>query len=246
MISTASVIQSINQFNRKERYFLVAHALGQDREDGQAKSFRLSETFAKRLSESVSLLQVPAEARCWMDYHMDWLYAALVECAPPGPPPHTSPFRDEDGNPYNLNSNQEDIDLLVAFEDRSGKLQLILVEAKGYTAWGSDQLRSKGRRLRDIFGEGKSPYYPDLDLDVHFVMASPAKPKHGAAYLDSFPDWAIHEGQLSWLPLFLPEYRKKPTRCDETGSSSQSGDLWRVDDVHIENSQEAVRASLGD
>ena len=54
----------------------------------------------------------------------------------------------------NINETQEDIDLLIAFEsDHEGGAvtHLVLIEAKAYVHWINGQLKSRAKRLRDIF-----------------------------------------------------------------------------------------------
>jgi hypothetical protein len=51
---------------------------------------------------------------------------------------------------WNVNTNREDVDLLLAF-DQGPTTHLVMVEAKGEMGWDSAQLRSKGRRLKSIF-----------------------------------------------------------------------------------------------
>ena len=170
MTHTPTLIHLLERFNRKERYFLLAHALGNAR-------FQLSYEFRLQLGKKLGV-DVPIDASCWMDYPLDWLYAAL-ELFSDGhhnnyPSPNFPGKTDEDP-PFNVNVNQEDIDLLIAFESDSGT-QLILIEAKGVGAFGNTQLRSKARRLRVIFGD-EGERHASRGIRPHFLIASPEEPR---------------------------------------------------------------------
>jgi hypothetical protein len=74
------LIERLASLNRKERYYVVAWALGNSQ-------FSLCSDFREQLSSAVGL-PIPADAYVAMDYHLDWLYAALylsAEAAPAGP-----------------------------------------------------------------------------------------------------------------------------------------------------------------
>ncbi len=111
-----------------------------------------------------------------MDYHLDWLQMALYLAATPSPP---SPIPNDDL----FKANQEDVDLLVAFDD-TATTHLVLVEAKMETGWRNSQLRSKAQRLRLIFGTGRPGA---ASATPRFVLASPKKP--GRLRTDSWPEW---------------------------------------------------------
>lgn len=58
----------LESFNRKERYFVVAQATGTAR-------MRLGSEFHAELGERIGL-SVPQSASVYLDYHLDWLFAA--------------------------------------------------------------------------------------------------------------------------------------------------------------------------
>ena len=132
----SDLIKHLRSFNRKERFILLQAALGTD-------TFSLDDGFRERLGEVVGAT-VPADAFVAMDYHLDWLQMALYLAATPSPP---SPIPSDDL----FKANQEDVDLLVAFDD-TATTHLVLVEAKMETGWTNSQLCSKAQRLRLIFG----------------------------------------------------------------------------------------------
>ena len=174
--------------------------------DKDKNPFTLSDKFRKDLRCELGLkISIPKCAFVAMDYHFDWLTMALFlgKC----PDMENGPIsRSEVTDNINkelaekINKNQEDIDLLAAFEDgESGKTHLILIEAKADSPWKNDQLKSKAERLR-IFDEAKIREY----CKPHFVLMSPKQPSK----LDvKWPDWMeIAKGKNPpWLQLHLKD-----------------------------------------
>ena len=78
MKKESRLLLHLEEFNRKERFFLVGMALGNP-------EFRLGEEFRERLAQKLSL-QVPRDAFVAMDYHLDWLAASLFLAANEGNP----------------------------------------------------------------------------------------------------------------------------------------------------------------
>ena len=111
-----NLIKILESFNRKERFFLIAQALGCS--NGGEPAFSLSDSFRQLLDEKLELTNIgaaipqePAMVFVAMDYHLDWLQAALILA-------HTS--QDEkfefDNEGQIIMGTQEDVDLLVAFK----------------------------------------------------------------------------------------------------------------------------------
>ena len=190
------LIGILESFNRKERFFLVAQALGNPK-------FELSTGFREKLAKAVDLepgIEIPANAFAAMDYHLNWVHASLVLA-------HYTNTEDRVGglNTEAVEQNQEDVDLLVAFKDASGDYHLIFIEAKGYNTDGmsdglevidNGQLKSKADRLDLIL----KPYPA---VKHHFCLMSGKKPANFP------PKWE------NWLELSLPPERlvarlKKP------------------------------------
>ena len=95
----SALIEHLRSFNRKERFFLLRHALG-------VSTFRLDKAFREALGDEMGL-SIPNDAWVAMDYHLDWLQMAVYLAGKPKPP---GPIRNEGL----IKANQEDIDLLVA------------------------------------------------------------------------------------------------------------------------------------
>lgn len=209
------LIDNLKAFNRKERFILLHKALG-----FSDQSFRLGDAFRAELSECLKV-DVPSNAFVAMDYHFDWLQMAMYLTVNPRP-------RGLVSNPGEdlVVGNQEDIDLLIAFEKWT-KTHLVLVEAKGDTAWSNDQLQSKVDRLQRIFAKGR----PGRGAVIpHFVMMSPKESDNEKlkAILEGLDEAA---DSTNWLPLPLPNGLVKPTRCDRQGESSAGGHHIRLDVV---------------
>lgn len=204
------MLDLLRSFNRKERFFLVGAALGKP-------DFRLDERFRAGVGAALRLT-VPHDAFVAMDYHMSWLYAALVIHASPAATP---PFANADGL---VSANQEDVDLLIAYRD-GATFAVILLEAKGVTGWTTKQSGSKVRRLCAVFGEDgrRVP-----GVRPHFVIASPRRPTR--LKTAEWPAWMAPRGEVPWMPLAVPGNLKVVTRCDAEGRRSAAGGYWTVVD----------------
>lgn len=108
----ATLVNWLERFNRKERYFLVAQALGKPK-------FELDEQFRKTLSEKAGPgMDIPAGDGVFvaMDYHLDWIHAAM-KLRGRESDGAALPNRTDRDNHLVLTGNQEDIDLLVAWSE---------------------------------------------------------------------------------------------------------------------------------
>ncbi len=202
------LIELLDQFNRKERYFLVCHALGLDR-------FSLSEEFRESLGAMLDIT-IPTDARVWMDYHLDWLAAAIAKW-------HEPSGNDVFPNGDLVHGNQEDLDLLIAFK-KDGDYRLVGVEAKGYESWDNSQALSKARRLGGIFGKDGEKR---SGAKVDYCLMSPRRPER--LLYDQWPDWMKRAGVPVWLELPVPYPRLVVSRWDaDRRQESASGKHFRI------------------
>ncbi len=202
-------INNLRSLNRKERFFLVGWALGN-------REFRLGPAF-RRLLSSVVNPSVPSDSFVAMDYHLDWIYASAFLAAT-GDANTVHPNKDG-----LVSGSQEDMDLVVAFS-AGETAHLIMVEAKGVTAWTNKQATSKARRLEAIFGQ-RGDTWPQLR--PHFVIVSPREPEE----LDcsSWPGWMKRDdGRPYWMGMELPRGLFRVTRCEESGKVSREGRYWKA------------------
>ena len=185
------LLKILESFNRKERFFLIAQALGKPR-------FDLSDDFRQKLGDKVGVTipEEPEKVFVAMDYHLNWVHASLVLAHCTG-----SQERIDRLNTEAIEQNPEDVDLLVAFKDDAGTHHLIFIEAKGYNTDGmsdglSDldkgQLESKAGRLNLILKPDGIPY---PNVDSHFCVMSGKEPTHIPS------EWG------NWLELSLPSKR---------------------------------------
>ena len=204
----ATLIQYLESFNRKERFFLIGEALGKP-------TFELSPEFRAPLGAAFGL-SIPTDALVAMDYHLDWVYASLVLDAGGD---ESSVLPNDEGL---VSGNQEDVDLLVAFDDGQ-TVRLLLLEAKAETGWTNKQTLSKAERLRRIFGEDGGRF---AGVTPHFGLLSPRRPEQ----LESrcWPTWMTRGGEPVWLELVVPGGRRRTTRTDPRGRSSRGGSYFRV------------------
>ena len=202
----SALIEHLRAFNRKERFFLLSHALG-------VSTFRLDNGFREALGDEIGL-SIPDDAYVAMDYHLDWLQIALYLADKPEPP---EPIRNEGL----IKANQEDIDLLVAF-DGAATTHLVLLEAKMETSWTNKQLKSKAQRLSRIFDDRTRSKF----AVPSFVLMSPRMPQR--VITDDWPDWMKPGGELQWLELPRPKDLRKVTRCTAEGKQSKGGRFVRV------------------
>ena len=176
--------------------------------------FRLGDKYALKLSESFDL-DVPSNSWVAMDYHLDWIAAALHVTHKKRPHGKRWP------NDGIVEGNPEDVDLIVGFEN-AGTTILLLVEAKAETTWTNSQQQSKADRLSEIFGP-EADRYPGVQ--PHFALTSPKRPEKLNA--SCWPSWMAPEGCPIWFPMTLPPNRRRVVRCDPTGRRHKGGG-WAV------------------
>ena len=204
------LIELLDLFNRKERYFLICNAL-------DFTNFSLGDGFREILGFKIGI-EIPRKAGVWMDYHLDWLAAVIahyhkrcqkrVYCNP-----------GQDNKEKLVQGNQEDIDFLIAF--KKGKFDhLVFIEAKGYTGWDNTQMMSKADRLRTIFGQnGKK--HPCVKL--HLCLTSPRPPEK--LDTEKWPGWMK---TYRWMELKAPCHRLTVARSEASGKPSKEGKYFSI------------------
>ena len=205
-----TVIEYLESFNRKERFFLVGAALGN-------KQFQLGAAFRERVGAEFGP-DIPEDAFVAMDYHLDWIQASVYL------PREGSSGAQVYSNAAGLiMGNQEDVDLIVAFV-ASGTTHLIMLEAKAYGSWDNKQMSSKADRLYRIFGSDGDAV---LEVVPHYGLISPRRPER--LETDRWPRWMLSpSGTPAWLELSLPPGRRRLTRCDAAGNPAQDGGYFKV------------------
>lgn len=189
------LIEIMESFNRKERFFLVAQALGKP-------EFELSDDFRQKLGDKVGITIPTEKVFVAMDYHLNWVHASLV-LAHHNDESERRSCLDIEGT---TEDNQQDIDLLVAFKGTGSCYHLIFVEAKGYDAkgfsgFGKGELVKKVDRLEKIINLDKESGHQDVE--TYFCLMSGYKPQN---LTKNWPDW--NGKPLLWMPLSLPDTRR--------------------------------------
>ena len=216
--------QKLAHFNRKERFLLVGQALGNP-------TFSLGSPFRRTLAELLER-PVPPDAYCAMDYHLDWLFAAVMWAegkVHPGNlmPREFLPSASGEATDLTVTGNQSDVDLLIAWTDTRHRGQIALLEAKGFSGWSNKQMGYKLARLGAIFGDTDSPRFEHVD--VHLVLVGP-KPPTGLKLLG--PSWAVgpSDGVAKYfLPLHPPATETFAVqRVTDGRKPSEAGSHWII------------------
>lgn len=205
---TENLLTLLKSFNRKERFFLIGMALGNP-------LFKLSKQFREALNDELGL-EIPEDAFTAMDFHLDWIYASLFLS-----------FDNSGDTIYSnidnmISANQEDVDFLIAYK-QNDKYHLVLLEAKGVTGFTNRQLKSKIKRLEEIFGKDCEKY---PNVIPHFALISRKRPVN--IQTDDWPSWILNDGEIPWIEMPLPSDLMRVTRCDEKAKADANGKFWRV------------------
>jgi len=204
-----TLVENLKMLNRKERFFLIGEALGN-------RDFKLDSGFRGRLGRTLGLT-VPDDTFVAMDYHLNWLYAALMLT-----------YRPQEGGCYPdpdvyVEENQEDVDLLVAWD--LPEPHVIMIEAKGATYFTHKQMESKLRRLVKIFGQEARTWD---SVTPHLCLVSPRESK--GLRVDKAPGWARNGDKYYWMRLesWCGQRLAAVTRCDDDGNVSRIGGHWKL------------------
>ena len=178
----------------------------------------MSRAFRSSLHSALGIYP-PDSSFVAMDYHIDWINASLFLALPENDDSVVHP--NPELNPI-ATGTQEDIDLLVAFEEDQ-TTHLLLIEAKAATSWTNKQTLSKAKRFGAVFGKNGDKY---PQVKPYFCLTSPKLPQ--LLESDKWPSWMTRDGQPIWFSLDMPSGRRKVTRCDERGKPSVNGRFFRV------------------
>ncbi len=250
---------NLKAFNAKERDHLMRFAyMGQQGNYGESDGF-LSGQFLDSLWETLTRGQVkefPSDGACLfagMDYHIDWLFAALRLTAAErdahdvaGKWEVERDTCDEkkigSSNKVRLDpilGNQEDLDLVILLSVES-RLLLVLLEAKGHVAFDRVQLARKLIRTNNVITKAQMPEREPEGLQFFFVLASANEKPEDCENFTSlilpkgeghiFSQWPEDEKALSFnrgvddlLWMKIPGYPRKLARVERT-KKQENGD----------------------
>ena len=178
-----NLVQALERFNRKERYWLIKAALG-------PAAQQLDTGFCAGLQTATGV-DVPPDAWWAMDYHIGWVVAAMAMLSS-----QSTSLEPQLNGKQLVKGTQEDMDLVVSFGET-----LILIEAKGESSWSNDQFNRKIKRLDVLLASGLVP----PPHKVFVVLLSP----RGAGRLsppegESWPKWLCRDGTLRHMVLEMP------------------------------------------
>jgi len=162
---TLRFVDALKRLNAKERNFLMRYVLADRLSDGF-----VNDLVAHLQKVGVSGLEGAQAVYFGMDYHLEWIHAALLLAV-------GTLSLDDQGKSVPRVGGQtgriEDVDLLVVLEKSDGMLVLVLIEAKGVTAFDTSQITSKVARL----------------LQLQTAMAPAGAPAFDAAAVHATRDW---------------------------------------------------------
>jgi hypothetical protein len=167
-----------------------------------------------------------------MDFHLDWLYAALA-CPELDSKNMSKPGITRDQQAAYLGTvkgSQEDIDFVLTFStlaDGKRVEHLVLIEAKGVGYFTNVQMSSKYKRLQAILGAACAPHE---ELKIYLVLMSPrgvgkglgAMPLPLQKILGTEKPFVMH------LPMPQPQAMLKVSCSLESGTESKDGAFWVV------------------
>jgi len=204
----------------------------------------LDDAFVQEIKKCLGLADSLEPAYFAMDYHLDWLYAALhfteknfkikqSDCRVPAKLLEIERERHRD------RLTQEDADLLVVFTELDStrplkkQIHLVLFEAKYDGAYSNPQFKSKCKRLSAIFERDGSRWINTLGIQPHFIFCAPKPPanlvKNRAEH--SIPSFAYNKNspteddKINWMPFFSDERPNQLSCCHLQVANPGNGHL---------------------
>lgn len=207
----------LRSFDRKERAWLVRNAIS-------GLDPKLDPEFLGNVSERLKVDPPLRSDRCWwgMDYHLDWLSAA-IHAFKLNAFSAAMAMWPEENNKGLLKHTVEDIDLVIADESR-----IILIEAKAFGDWDREQLVKKLDRLRRYT---KSGLVSDMQghYSVRIFLLLMSIRNNVPIGLDWGP-WTEDGVHPVWMRLqtSLQGVVRKTVRCNEAGDECKDGTYWKT------------------
>ena len=214
-----NLVDNLKRLNAKERDHLMRYAyLGFAGRYVEDTTCWLSDRFRDDLRSHHTELGMSEEARCvfaCMDYHLDWLYAALLlACAGKRVTDRgeESAERDMpkieglDESLWPVSGGHEDVDLLLVFADGS-RVTVLLVEAKGVAGFDKVQLARKAVRAHYILEHsGARGEAWKQKLAFRFVFMAPGTPE--IVNICDYVEHHKHSPELTALREKLPAIKQ--------------------------------------
>jgi hypothetical protein len=209
----------LSRFNAKERFALIQRVLGVD--------FVPHDDFVAEILRECEIMADHRDVFCAMDFHLDWLYAALIN-KELNPDLRMPLVADKDfGAP--VTGRQQDADFILCFTDEaSDKTHLLLIEAKGVGSWDTKQIRSKLNQYRAM----REAFAANPNVAPRLILMSQKDPNGKKAgptleflrVIDEFKDF----GKVVWLELPMPT-TYAVVRCLEDGTPNKDAPTnWKL------------------
>ncbi|WP_116345197.1 hypothetical protein [Cupriavidus taiwanensis] len=133
----------LSRFNAKERFALIQRVLG--------VAIAPHADFMTEVLAKCAITNRPENVFCAMDFHLDWLYAALMNESLVEDEP--MPLVAGENDHFPVTGKQQDADFIMCFTENSGNgalpvTHLLLIEAKGVGSWDTLQIASKFNQYR--------------------------------------------------------------------------------------------------
>ena len=223
-----NIIERLKMFNRKERDHLMKFALCDKPEEP-----RISPALWEMVGNSPTMPE-PDEMFIGMDYHLNWLYAALATA-------HHSDLRSSyknewhedidagDGNERPIKRSQEDVDLIIAWTTpKPHTLHLVLIEAKLDSSWGSQQFKSKKKRLTLLREDAEARGLNCIDW--RFLLMSPkdapTKNEFDLGNISERHKWLLDKTKAKADQKLWHEKLPVHTTLRRVGRKTDSSDEW--------------------
>jgi hypothetical protein len=212
----------LERFNRKERNLLIREILGY-----RDRIPPLDIEFREALAKTIGILPKYLDGAWWAtDFHFDWLAGALLTFM------KGESQMPQDNGSYLIKGTQEDVDLVVVTHDPTATTlhHLILIEAKAYGHFSTEQYESKIARLKVLF-----EFYEELGkesphkITFHYVLFSPTSPPKLIPM--SWKSEVGTEPKHLHMTFTLPRTSRASiltvTRCNTEGGSDTDGKFWK-------------------
>jgi len=209
----SGIVELLKAFDRKERAWLVRMAL---------KPAALDQGFLNRVYKELDLT-APCSSTVWwgMDYHIDWLVAALHAFRNGWTVDELTTQKSMTNDDARITHSIEDFDFIIADKER-----IILIEAKAFGDWDPKRLEEKLSRLAKLSGDGKVPNSgSDAPVQLHLILTS----IDNTPDLSDIPSWIFPGGKPLYIKLDIdPGQFMRVARSDKDGKISKKGTLWKV------------------
>ncbi len=234
-----TLVDCLKLFNRKERYWLLRNALGND----EMLTLPIAKHFIEKIWDIFGFQDTKTPNNVWwaMDYHFDWiagamrLYGTTHSFLSPSitTPDSRNIHNSTDGQGCQLiTGTQEDVDLILAFEET-----VILIEAKGVTSWSKEQFERKEKRRKILEKFASTCGLQHLELKMLLMSPKESEELKKTKQGDDIKNMPPHLGLLMPGDDIVPsnicdEWKKrflKPTRCTENKNEDAKGDFWKID-----------------